>query len=123
MICFLNSGIAVHYMFGLFSILSGYVKRFRYCEYLGKYFCQCCHTNELCYIPGRILQKWDFTRYAVSNFSRDLLTKLFDNPLFHLEDVNPGLYRKVGSLTGVRDLRTQLHHLGNLLRICKSANR
>lgn len=40
-----------------------YANRFRYCEYLGRYFCTGCHTNQLALIPGKILSKWDFTRY------------------------------------------------------------
>lgn len=40
-----------------------YAHRFRYCEYLGRYFCTDCHTNQLSVIPGRVLHKWDFTRY------------------------------------------------------------
>lgn len=39
-----------------------YASRFRYCEYLGRYFCTGCHTNQLALIPGRVLQKWDFSR-------------------------------------------------------------
>lgn len=41
-----------------------YAHRYRYCEYLGKYFCTGCHTNQLAVIPGKILTKWDFTRYV-----------------------------------------------------------
>ncbi|KAG8452318.1 hypothetical protein GDO86_004213 [Hymenochirus boettgeri] len=32
-----------------------YINRLRYCEYLGKYFCDCCHSNSLTFIPGQIL--------------------------------------------------------------------
>lgn len=41
-----------------------YANRFRYCEYLGKFFCTGCHTNQLAVIPARILTKWDFSRYS-----------------------------------------------------------
>ncbi|XP_069105114.1 run domain Beclin-1-interacting and cysteine-rich domain-containing protein-like [Argopecten irradians] len=100
----------------------GYIRRFRYCEYLGKYFCQCCHSNSLSYIPGRILRRWDFKKYYVSNFSRDLISRIISDPLFNLTDINSNLYRRVRALDNIKDLRTQLIHLKNFLRICKRAS-
>lgn len=44
-----------------------YASRFRYCDYLGRYFCTGCHTNQLSVIPGKVLQKWDFSRYMYRN--------------------------------------------------------
>ncbi|ESO98856.1 hypothetical protein LOTGIDRAFT_114026, partial [Lottia gigantea] len=97
-----------------------YIKRFRYCEYLGKYFCQCCHSNQLQYIPGRIIRKWDFTKYPVSNFARDVLTRLCKDPLFNIGDINPSIYRKSKTLETIRDLRKQLYHLYSFLKVCKT---
>ncbi|CAE1257261.1 RUBCN [Acanthosepion pharaonis] len=99
-----------------------YMKRFRYCEYLGKYFCQCCHTNASAFIPGRILQKWDFSKYYVSKFSFDLLAKIFNEPFFNLEDINPVLYRKVKALENIKQFRQQLVHLATLMKICRHAS-
>ncbi|GAB1605391.1 run domain Beclin-1-interacting and cysteine-rich domain-containing protein-like isoform X1 [Argonauta hians] len=99
-----------------------YMKRFRYCEYLGKYFCQCCHTNATAYIPARILQKWDFTKYYVSKYSSDLLTKIFHEPFFNIEDTNPALYRKVKVLDSIKQYRQQLMHLATLMKICRHAS-
>ncbi|XP_035675398.1 run domain Beclin-1-interacting and cysteine-rich domain-containing protein-like isoform X1 [Branchiostoma floridae] len=97
----------------------GFMKRFRYCEYLGKYFCQCCHTNASSMIPGKIIHKWDFRKYYVSNFSLDLINKMHTEPLFNISDINPALYRKVRALDAVRDVRQQLYHLRNFLRTCR----
>ncbi|KAL4219862.1 hypothetical protein ACF0H5_020273 [Mactra antiquata] len=99
----------------------GYAKRYRYCDYLGKYFCQCCHSNQLAEIPARILKKWDFTKYHVSNFARDFLTKIKNEPLFNIPDVNSMLYKKVKSLDHILVWRTQLHHLKSLVALCKQA--
>ncbi|XP_062869219.1 run domain Beclin-1-interacting and cysteine-rich domain-containing protein [Trichomycterus rosablanca] len=99
----------------------GYIKRLRYCEYLGRYFCQCCHENALAVVPGRVLGKWDFTKYYVSNFARDLLNKITQDPLFNLNDINSNLYKKVKNLEAVRVLRMQLFHMKNLLRTCRFA--
>ncbi|KAM4043401.1 run domain Beclin-1-interacting and cysteine-rich domain-containing protein isoform 5-T5 [Anomaloglossus baeobatrachus] len=98
-----------------------YIKRLRYCEYLGKYFCQCCHENAQSVIPGRILRKWDFSRYYVSNFSKDLLTKIWSDPLFNLHDINNAMYKKVKALEQVRLLRIQLVHLKNMFKTCRLA--
>ncbi|KAL8188253.1 UNVERIFIED_CONTAM: hypothetical protein K2H54_064224 [Gekko kuhli] len=98
-----------------------YIKRMRYCEYLGKYFCQCCHENAQMVIPGRILRKWDFGKYYVSNFSKDLLSKIWSDPLFNVQDINASLYRKVKPLNQVRLLRIQLYHMKNMFKTCRLA--
>ncbi|KAM5164926.1 run domain Beclin-1-interacting and cysteine-rich domain-containing protein isoform 2-T2 [Mantella aurantiaca] len=103
------------------KIQPDYIKRLRYCEYLGKYFCQCCHENAQSVIPGRILRKWDFSKYYVSNFSKDLLTKIWSDPLFNLHDINSAMYRKVKALEQVRLLRIQLMHLKNMFKTCRLA--
>lgn len=79
-----------------------YIRRLRYCEYLGRYFCQCCHENAQAVVPGRVLRKWDFSKYYVSNFARDLLSKIAGDPLFNLSDINSGLYKKVKALEAIR---------------------
>uniref|UniRef100_A0A8C2J266 Rubicon autophagy regulator n=1 Tax=Cyprinus carpio TaxID=7962 RepID=A0A8C2J266_CYPCA len=98
-----------------------YIKRLRYCEYLGRYFCQCCHENTQAVVPGKILRKWDFSKSYISNFSRDLLAKIEGDPLFNLNDINSGLYKKVKALETVRALREQLNHMKNLLKTCRLA--
>ncbi|XP_062065383.1 run domain Beclin-1-interacting and cysteine-rich domain-containing protein isoform X2 [Lepus europaeus] len=98
-----------------------YIKRLRYCEYLGKYFCQCCHENAQMAIPSRILRKWDFSKYYVSNFSKDLLIKIWNDPLFNVQDINSALYRKVKLLNQVRLLRIQLYHMKNMFKTCRLA--
>ncbi|XP_065798844.1 run domain Beclin-1-interacting and cysteine-rich domain-containing protein isoform X1 [Muntiacus reevesi] len=98
-----------------------YIKRLRYCEYVGKYFCQCCHENAQMVIPSRILRKWDFSKYYVSNFSKDLLLKIWNDPLFNVQDINSALYRKVKLLNHVRLLRIQLYHMKNMFKTCRLA--
>ncbi|NWW36373.1 RUBIC protein, partial [Panurus biarmicus] len=98
-----------------------YIKRLRYCEYLGKYFCQCCHENAQTIIPSHILRKWDFSKYYVSNFSKDLLSKIWSDPLFNMQAINPALYQKVKALNQVRLLRIQLFHMKNMFKTCRLA--
>ncbi|XP_052585802.1 run domain Beclin-1-interacting and cysteine-rich domain-containing protein-like [Peromyscus californicus insignis] len=98
-----------------------YIKWLRYCEYLGKYFCQCCHENAQMVVPSRILRKWDFSKYYISNFSKDLLLKIWNDPLFNVQDINSALYRKVKLLSQVRLLRVQLYHMKNMFKTCRLA--
>uniref|UniRef100_A0A673ZN32 Rubicon autophagy regulator n=1 Tax=Salmo trutta TaxID=8032 RepID=A0A673ZN32_SALTR len=98
-----------------------YIKRMRYCEYLGRYFCQCCHENAQAVVPGRVLRKWDFSKYYISNFARDLLGKIAGDPLFNPNDINSGLYKKNKALETVRVLRVQLFHMKNLFKTCRLA--
>lgn len=98
-----------------------YANRFRYCEYLGRYFCTGCHTNQVAFIPGKILSKWDFNRYPVSNFSYRLLDQMMSDPLFQVNDLNPLLYRRIKQLDKTRLLRTKLFFLKDFLYACRFA--
>lgn len=53
-------------------------------------------------VPGRVLRKWDFSKYYVSNFARDLLSKIAGDPLFNPNDINSGMYKKIKALEAVR---------------------
>lgn len=44
------------------AVAEQYASKFRYCSYLGKYFCTGCHKNQVALLPARILYKWDFHR-------------------------------------------------------------
>ncbi|XP_076292107.1 run domain Beclin-1-interacting and cysteine-rich domain-containing protein rubicon isoform X2 [Lasioglossum baleicum] len=98
-----------------------YANKFRYCEYLGRYFCTGCHTNQVALIPGKILSKWDFNRYPVSNFSYRLLDQMALDPLFQVNDLSPSLYRRIKQLDKMRLFRTQLFFFKDFLFTCRFA--
>lgn len=75
-----------------------FVKRLRYCEYLGKYFCDCCHSYAESCIPARILAAWDFRKYYVSNFSKWLLDSIWHQPIFNLLNISQSLCAKAKEL-------------------------
>jgi len=75
-----------------------YVKRFRYCDYLGKHFCPSCHQKGTAVIPARVIIHWDFKRYPVSNFAAELLSSLYSDPLYDLSTLNPSLVCLLGRL-------------------------
>ncbi|CAG2067118.1 unnamed protein product, partial [Timema podura] len=95
-----------------------YAHRFRYCEYLGRYFCTGCHTNQLALIPGKILFK-----YPVSSFSYRLLDQMLCDPLFRIADLNVGLYRKARQLERTHQLRLQLFYLKDFVLTCRFADK
>uniref|UniRef100_A0A4W6C4Y4 Rubicon like autophagy enhancer n=1 Tax=Lates calcarifer TaxID=8187 RepID=A0A4W6C4Y4_LATCA len=108
-----------------------YIKKLRYCEYLGrciqsfadklhiKYFCDCCHSGSEAVIPGRVLSCWDFGRYPVSDFSKQLLDSVWHQPLFDLTCVGKTLCSRVKELDKFRELQEQLLVIKKLLRACR----
>uniref|UniRef100_A0A2I2ZK71 Rubicon like autophagy enhancer n=1 Tax=Gorilla gorilla gorilla TaxID=9595 RepID=A0A2I2ZK71_GORGO len=99
-----------------------FVKRLRYCEYLGKYFCDCCHSYAESCIPARILMMWDFKKYYVSNFSKRLLDSIWHQPIFNLLSIGQRLYAKAKELDRVKEIQEQLFHIKKLLKTCRFAN-
>nr|XP_004665929.2 protein associated with UVRAG as autophagy enhancer [Jaculus jaculus] len=99
-----------------------FVKRLRYCEYLGKYFCDCCHSYADSCIPARILTSWDFRKYYVSNFSKWLLESIWHQPVFSLLSHNHSLYAKAKELDRVKDIQEQLFHIKKMLKTCRFAD-
>ncbi|XP_044073601.1 protein associated with UVRAG as autophagy enhancer isoform X2 [Siniperca chuatsi] len=100
-----------------------YIKKLRYCEYLGRYFCDCCHSGSEAVIPGRLLSCWDFGRYPVSDFSKRLLDSVCHQPLFDLTCVGKTLYSKVKELDKFRELQEQLLGIKKLLTACRLSGR
>ncbi|XP_036603831.1 protein associated with UVRAG as autophagy enhancer isoform X2 [Trichosurus vulpecula] len=98
-----------------------YVKRLRYCDYLGKYFCDCCHSYAESYIPARILMNWDFRKYYVSKFSKHLLDSIWHQPLINLLYISPNLYSKAKELDQVREIQEKLVRIKKLLKTCRFA--
>lgn len=88
-----------------------YIHTFRYCDYLGKYFCSACHKNQISSIPARVLEKWDFSLYPVSNFAYRWLDQIWSLPLFHVADLNRQLYEKSKQLMSAHEARLQLKYL------------
>lgn len=100
-----------------------YVHTFRYCDYLGKYFCSACHKNQISSIPARVLEKWDFSLYPVSNFSYKWLDQIWSLPLFHVADLNPQLYDRAKPLLRAREARLQLKYIQDFIEQCRFADK
>ncbi|OCT95588.1 uncharacterized protein rubcnl.L [Xenopus laevis] len=99
-----------------------YTNRLRYCEYLGKYFCDCCHSNSVSCIPGRILLKFNFGKYHVSNFSKNVVDSIWQSHKFNVLTENPEIYKKVKDLSRIKELQEKLIPMKRLLCTCRLAN-
>ncbi|XP_068123845.1 protein associated with UVRAG as autophagy enhancer [Hyperolius riggenbachi] len=99
-----------------------YTSKLRYCDYLAKYFCDCCHSFADSPIPARVLFKWDFTTYYVSNFAKNVIDKIWVSHLFNIQAENPALYKKVSDLNRVKEIQEQLIFLHRLLSTCRSSD-
>uniref|UniRef100_A0A0P4WUS2 Rubicon Homology domain-containing protein n=2 Tax=Scylla TaxID=6760 RepID=A0A0P4WUS2_SCYOL len=97
-------------------------RHFRFCNYLGRYFCTTCHSNQTAIIPARVIQKWDFKPYPVSNFSLELIESMKCDPLFNVSALNCGLYKKCRNLQQTRIYRLQLYYALPYINTCSRAN-
>ncbi|KAJ8379179.1 hypothetical protein AAFF_G00230910 [Aldrovandia affinis] len=93
-----------------------YLKKLRYCEYLGRYFCACCHGEGEAVIPGRVLECWDFCRYPVCDFSLRLLASVWHQPLFPRACLAKTKARELARFTEVQE---QLVSIKKLLTVCR----
>ncbi len=60
--------------------------------------CPECHRNETMVVPARVVQNWEFNKYAVSRQSKAVLTVMLTRPILNIEAENPSLF--VGSCVG-----------------------
>ncbi|KAH9594817.1 hypothetical protein MS3_00008599 [Schistosoma haematobium] len=88
-----------------------YLKRMRFCEFFGRYFCCVCHSNTLMTLPGNLVTCWDFRMLSVSNFARDRLRQLHNQPLLRTIDFNKQVLNRQSNLVNCLTLRKQ----GNLM--------
>ncbi|XP_076269262.1 run domain Beclin-1-interacting and cysteine-rich domain-containing protein rubicon isoform X2 [Rhynchophorus ferrugineus] len=103
------------------KVAEKYASKYRYCNYLGKYFCTGCHKNQVAYLPARVLYKWDFKEYQVSTFSYKLLEQMYYDPLFRIFDLNKNAKKLCGNLEFVRKYRLGLIYLKEYIFTCRFA--
>ncbi|XP_066262041.1 run domain Beclin-1-interacting and cysteine-rich domain-containing protein isoform X1 [Euwallacea similis] len=103
------------------TVAAQYASRYRYCNYLGKYFCTGCHKNQVALIPSRILYKWDFGRYPVSTFSFKLLEQMYGDPLFRIFDLNKDIKKFSKNIEFIRKYRLGLCYIKEYIYTCRFA--
>uniref|UniRef100_A0AC35UGM3 DUF4206 domain-containing protein n=1 Tax=Rhabditophanes sp. KR3021 TaxID=114890 RepID=A0AC35UGM3_9BILA len=105
---------------GLFFI-KALIKKTLYCNYYGLYFCECCYEGKELPIPSRIISTWNFKQFPVSDIAYNFLMKNKDKPIFDLNKLDITLYERVKRLQQFRNLRYQLTHLWQFVKICDDA--
>ncbi|TPP67337.1 Run domain Beclin-1 interacting and cystein-rich containing protein [Fasciola gigantica] len=105
---------------GLF-VETPYLKRMRFCEFFGRFFCCVCHTNTLMILPGNIVTAWDFRALPVSNIARDRLNQLHRQPLLRITDFNPRVLQNQAALRNCSTLRKQGNMILPFVQLCQSA--
>lgn len=93
---------------------------YRVCYYDGGYYCFDCHDDEEHVIPSRVIQNWDFKRHKVSKYNKLFLMKIEEEPLFHIDEINAGLYDVIIELKEVKLLRLQLLYIKEYVQTCRN---
>lgn len=95
------------------------MKRFRFCELFGRFFCEYCHTGESAMIiPARVLKHWDFGVYPVSLPAQEFLKRLFPRPVFR---PSRALLTRSRALREFDLMRKQLAKFMPFLNTCRMA--
>ncbi|KAG5447629.1 Run domain Beclin-1-interacting and cysteine-rich domain-containing protein [Clonorchis sinensis] len=98
-----------------------YLKRMRFCEFFGRYFCCVCHANTLMVLPGNLLTNWDFRMMPVCNIARDRLHQLHRQPLLRWSDFSRRVVQAQPCLRNCHTLRTQGRLLLPFVQFCQNA--
>lgn len=98
-----------------------YLKRMRFCEFFGRYFCCVCHSNTLMTLPGNLVTCWDFRMLSVSNFARDRLRQLHNKPLLRTIDFNKQVLNRQSNLLNCLTLRKQGNLMLPFIQRCQTA--
>ncbi|XP_074580376.1 uncharacterized protein LOC141836752 [Curcuma longa] len=80
----------------------------RYCEYTGQLFCASCHANDTSVLPAKVLHRWDFSLYPVSQLAKAYLESIYDQPMLCVSAMNPFLFSKVPALLHVMGIRKKI---------------
>merc|ERR550534_3543269 len=92
---------------------------YKTCAFDGGYYCPDCHMEEEHCIPARIIHNWDFRRHKVAKYNKIFLMKVEEEPLFHIDEINPSLYNAVTEINEVKHLRMQLQHIKEYVHTCR----
>ncbi|XP_065172084.1 run domain Beclin-1-interacting and cysteine-rich domain-containing protein [Atheta coriaria] len=102
-------------------VATKYAAKFRYCNYLGRYFCTGCHTNQVAIIPARVIHQWNFTRCSVSSFSYRLIEQMHTDPLFRVFQLNPKIGKLSRNMEVCKKYRLGLMYLKDYILTCRLA--
>ncbi|XP_066911215.1 pleckstrin homology domain-containing family M member 1-like [Clytia hemisphaerica] len=93
---------------------------YRVCHFDGGYYCLDCHDDEQYYVPANVISQWEFKKFKVSRYNKLFLMKIEEEPLFHMDELNPKLYEHIASLQEVKTLRQQLQYVKEYIQTCRN---
>ncbi|XP_028393571.1 uncharacterized protein LOC114517923 [Dendronephthya gigantea] len=94
---------------------------YKVCSFDGSYYCFECHLDEEHVIPSKVVHNWDLSKYRVAQHVKLFLMQIEEDPLFHIDEVNPTLYNVVPKLTKAKQLRGQLQHMKGYITTCRTS--
>lgn len=94
--------------------------QYKVCCYDGSYYCYECHVDDEHVIPARIIHNWDLAKYKVAKHAKLFLMQIDEEPLFHIDELNPTLYNVINEINKAKHLRIQLRHLKGYIMTCRN---
>ncbi|EGC34200.1 hypothetical protein DICPUDRAFT_153601 [Dictyostelium purpureum] len=91
----------------------------RICYYTGKYYCNNCHSNQKSLIPARILWKWEFKLFPVSDAAKSYITRNLEKP-FDIFQFNPQCLNLNPKLQKIFSMREKLFFIGEYIESCRN---
>ena len=64
-------------------------KKINWCSYYMRYVCSDCISDELSIIPAFILTNWNFGKYSISKFAKEIINLWENKPVIHIKAKNP----------------------------------
>ncbi|CAB3986573.1 Hypothetical predicted protein, partial [Paramuricea clavata] len=95
--------------------------QYKVCAYDGSYYCYECHIDDEHTIPSKIVHNWDLSKYKVAKQVKLFLMQIDEEPLFHIDEVNPTLYNVISEMNKAKQLRIQLQSLKGYVMTCKNS--
>jgi len=82
-----------------------------------------CHWNDEWVVPTRLVRNWDAAPRPVCRASKQLLTCVQNKPVIDLWAENPDLFKYVGVLSRIRELRRTIILMKCYFLSCRKARR
>ena len=95
--------------------------QYKVCAYDGSYYCYECHTDDEHIIPSKVVHNWDLSKYKVARHVKLFLMQINEEPLFHIDEINPTLYNVISEINKVKQMRVQLQNLKGYVMTCRNS--
>lgn len=91
-----------------------------WCSYFMRYICKSCVSDDLSIIPAFVLNSWNFNKYSISIFGKNIIEKWEDKPVIHIKGKNPII--KLSSLLKQSiTIKRKIHKIFDIMK-CSDAD-